>query len=385
MIIEYSSDAYGQVKLSAQDAFEQVTTMQNGQIQSVAEMYGIDLDNYTNLAQAKKSIEFALLGDLNQGWAEHFGIVVDSLSGMAKATTNLGEYYNNPENQKKVAQYNNLIRKLNDAKERFNSNINYGSAGADKSSKSSGSNKKETDKWMEEYKKKLAELQNQLDKGLINEREFFTQSEILLNTYLKDSQEHMEKYAEEISDAEKTLHNNLVSAYQYEADELGRLRDGNYLDMVRYYQSMMHLQDEYYNSEALKLKNLADTMEAEYGRMSHINLTNRPTVSASDMQAAGYNMPGIEGMAQQLGDARANLENEYRKLSDWGLDEYAEKVKDGTIQSVFGNVDMDKRTIITWSDELKQTYADALSSWDYEPETGGLIQYLGVPAVLVRK
>lgn len=32
-------------------------------------------------------------------------------------------------------------------------------------SKSKGSDKKETDKWLEEYKKKLAELQNQLDKG----------------------------------------------------------------------------------------------------------------------------------------------------------------------------------------------------------------------------
>lgn len=155
-------------------------------------------------------------------------------------------------------------------------------------SKSKGSDKKETDKWLEEYKKKLAELQNQLDKGVINEREFFSQSEILLNTYLKDSKEHIEKYAEEISDAEKTLHGNLVSAYEYERDELGRLRDKNYINIAEYYQSMMSLQDEYYNSEALKLTNLADKMEAEYGRMSHINLT-RPSIEASEVQAAGYN------------------------------------------------------------------------------------------------
>ena len=155
-------------------------------------------------------------------------------------------------------------------------------------SKSKGSDKKETDKWLEEYKKKLAELQNQLDKGVINEREFFSQSEILLNTYLKDSKEHIVKYTEEISDAEKTLHGNLVSAYEYERDELGRLRDKNYINIAEYYQSMMSLQDEYYNSEALKLTNLADKMEAEYGRMSHINLT-RPSIDASEVQAAGYN------------------------------------------------------------------------------------------------
>lgn len=162
MIIEYSSDAYEQLKLSAQDTFNQVETMQNGQIQSVVQMYSIDLNNYTNLAQAKKAIEFALLGDLNQGWADHFGIVVDSLTGMAKATENMGEYYNNSENQKKVADYNNLIKQLNDARDRFNSNVDYGAAGVGKSKSSS---KKEKDLWLEEYKRKLAELQNLLAKG----------------------------------------------------------------------------------------------------------------------------------------------------------------------------------------------------------------------------
>ena len=300
MIIEYSSDAYEQVKLSAQDAFNQVTTMQNGQIQSVAQMYSIDLNNYTNLAQAKKAIEFALLGDLNQGWADHFGIVVDSLTGMAKATENMGEYYNNSENQKKVANYNNLIKQLNDARDRFNSNVDYGAAGVGKSKSSS---KKEKDLWLEEYKRKLAELQNLLAKGIINEREFFSQSEILLNTYLKDSEEHMTKYAEEISDAEKTLHSDRVNAYQYESDELSRLRDGNYLNMAEYYQSMMGLQDEYYNSEALKLKNLADTMEAQYGRMSHVTLT-RPSVNATEIQSADYTteLPSSSVYAQSFGD-----------------------------------------------------------------------------------
>ena len=170
----------------------------------------------------------------------------------------------------------------------YRKNLSAGSVGSVLgSSKKSGSSKKEEDKWLEEYKKKLKELQNQFDKGLINEREFFLQSEILLNTYLKDSKEHMEKYADEISDAEKTLHSDLVNAYKYEADEYARLRDGNYLNMVEYYQSMMNLQDEYYNSEALKLKNLADTMEAQYGRMNHITLT-RPSVDVSAIQEAGY-------------------------------------------------------------------------------------------------
>lgn len=71
------------------------------------------------------------------------------------------------------------------------------------------------------------------------------------------------------------------------------------------------------------------------------------------------------------------LEKEYQKISAWGLDDYADQIKNGTIQTKFGNVDMDKRTIINWSDELKQTYADALASWDYDPEVGTIDTVFG--------
>lgn len=81
---------------------------------------------------------------------------------------------------------------------------------------------------------------------------------------------------------------------------------------------------------------------------------------------------------KEFSDAKRNLEGEYQKISDWGLDEYANKIKEKTIQTKFGNVDMDKRTIIYWSNELKKTYADALASWDYDPEIGSIDTVYGM-------
>lgn len=75
---------------------------------------------------------------------------------------------------------------------------------------------------------------------------------------------------------------------------------------------------------------------------------------------------------QSLSDERQNLTDEYKKISDWHLDDYETQIKNGTVQTKFGNVDMDKRTILHWSDELKKTYADALKSWDYDPEVGSI-------------
>lgn len=85
----------------------------------------------------------------------------------------------------------------------------------------------------------------------------------------------------------------------------------------------------------------------------------------------------LDEQTQNLTYAKENLQNEYDKISDWGLDDYADQIKNNTIQTKFGNVDMDKRTIIHWSDELKQTYADALASWDYDPEVGSIDTVFG--------
>lgn len=76
--------------------------------------------------------------------------------------------------------------------------------------------------------------------------------------------------------------------------------------------------------------------------------------------------------SQSLSNEKQNLTDEYKKISDWHLDDYETQIKNGTVQTKFGNVDMDKRTILHWSDELKKTYADALKSWDYDPEVGSI-------------
>ena len=85
----------------------------------------------------------------------------------------------------------------------------------------------------------------------------------------------------------------------------------------------------------------------------------------------------IDVKAEKLKIAQENLQNEYEKIQQWDLGDYEDKIKNGTIQSKFGNVDMDKRTIINWSNELKQTYKDALDSWNYDPEIGSIDTVFG--------
>lgn len=82
-------------------------------------------------------------------------------------------------------------------------------------------------------------------------------------------------------------------------------------------------------------------------------------------------------------DAKDFLQEELDKASDWlseslanGLlteaekTELSQKIANNTLGAIFGNVNMDDRYLIEWTDELKKKWAGALASWDYDPEVG---------------
>lgn len=79
-------------------------------------------------------------------------------------------------------------------------------------------------------------------------------------------------------------------------------------------------------------------------------------------------------------DVYDQLQEEQGKIEDWGLSSYGNAYDtsgNSFIQKQFGNIDMDKRQVINWSDELKKTYAQELSSWDYEPDNDGIDTVFG--------
>lgn len=146
----------------------------------------------------------------------------------------------------------NLNLKLN-AIDSARAKVNSGGLGSVVGSKSSKSgSKKEEDKWLEEYKNKLSALQDELDKELINEREFYDKSEALMNEYLKDSPEHIKKYEEEIASAEKSLHGDWANAYQAEHDAIEDLYNDGKISVKEYYSQLKRLAKGYgFTGEAI--------------------------------------------------------------------------------------------------------------------------------------
>lgn len=71
---------------------------------------------------------------------------------------------------------------------------------------------------------------------------------------------------------------------------------------------------------------------------------------------------------------QGGIEEEYKKIKDWGLDKYEDQIKNGTLPTTFGNVDMDNRKVIEWNiDELKK-FKSQLQDIQYFDADGNFIE-----------
>lgn len=129
------------------------------------------------------------------------------------------------------------------------------------------------------------------------------------------------------------------------------------------------------NDKSSKISNIISNVDENEATKWVESLTEEEAKLANSPEfdaALKKQKENIASVPESFKEAKENLEDEYKKISKWNLSDYEDQIKDGTVQAKFGNVDMDKRTIIHWSDELKKTYADALKSWDYDPEVGSI-------------
>ena len=109
---------------------------------------------------------------------------------------------------------------------------------------------------------------------------------------------------------------------------------------------------------------------------SYKNTINRFKSDASDSSSKELDSLNkqLDEQTQSLTDAKENLQNEYNKISDWELDDYADQIKNGTLPSQFGNVDMDNRQIIDWNIDNIEKWKDALSDIKYYDKDGNFIE-----------
>ena len=157
------------------------------------------------------------------------------------------------------------------------------------------------DTHLEEYRQKLEELQTMLDRELINEKEFYDQSNTLLNDYLKDTPAHLQKYADEISGAEKTLRGNWISSFGYEKSQLEKDLSDSTLVQWQYYERLSELAQQYYNTEGASYGKFAD----EYGEITQEIKDGQEKLWDDIFSEVNSQLDGLQSACETVRDAVA--------------------------------------------------------------------------------
>ena len=205
-LLDYSTVIYDQVVSSI---YEDCANANSNLINELAQGYNIDLNNFSSLAQAKEAIDTQLLQTLMEMWGKYYGIVVDSVTGLASVTQNLPDFYQNEEAQNQLATYNQIITKLNATKDKFEKRLDFGSVD------SAGSAGKDAgDAYLEAFEKELSNLDDLKDRGVISEKEYLDSLRELYQRYFKDKEKYVDqyqKYEKKYLDGMYSLYNSAIS------------------------------------------------------------------------------------------------------------------------------------------------------------------------------
>lgn len=166
-----------------------------------------------------------------------------------------------------------------------------------------------SDKWLEEYKDKMSQLKDMRERDLISGREYYEESEKLMNQYLKDTPEHIKKYATEISEAEKDIQTGLTQLFEQVVSDLNSDLD----NLQSAFSSIADAIDEYNQSGALSIDTVQSLLQLEPKYLSM--LFDETGALKLDKEAyeklARAKMEEMKvGLAMQMADTINNLTTE---------------------------------------------------------------------------
>lgn len=132
------------------------------------------------------------------------------------------------------------------------------------------------------------------------------------------------------------------------------------------------------NDKSSKINNIISNVDENEATKWVESLTEEEAKLANSPEfdaALKKQKENIASVPESFKEAKENLEDEYKKISKWNLSDYEDQIKDGTVQTKFGNVDMDKRNIIQYDQKYLDEHADVLKSWaDEVDEEGNIIK-----------
>ena len=247
-------------KLDGNEVFFSTIKQNNeGLFKNLATAYGLDVDNWKTMAQAKTQIDQALIKNLSEAWSKYYNIVFDSITGLASldggpdlsrasshgttASPEVQQAWSAANKQKN--KYNQIITALNEAAQIEIDLPDFGGIGG---KSGSGGSKGSKDKdptefdWMEQ---KITNLDSQVDKlknnidslvGYRNKNSMTHTTIDVLTEKMDILQQMHDKYMEKASSL--GLSQEYINKIQNGTIEIETISDENLAKVIKEYQDL---------------------------------------------------------------------------------------------------------------------------------------------------
>ena len=167
----------------------------------------------------------------------------------------------------------------------------------------------------------------------------------------------------------RNLHNELqgvISDWQFEAEVIPKYDETEFEDYLKN-NSIEKVISDYY-----KYKAGGATPYAKYFDEIETDAANtKKSVDELLTSLSKLNYSSTKNALLAKGTTTTATGEEEAKIDEWGLSRYKDQITSGTIQSKYGNVDMDNRKVIEWDEWNLARFKGALKSWEQEFDNRG--------------
>lgn len=238
-----------------EDFFNTIKVNNEGLFDNLAKAYGLDVDNWKSMAQAKAEIDQQLIQNLSSAWSKYYNIVFDSVSGLASmsggpdlsrisshgttATPEVQKAWS--EANKQVNKYNQIINALNEAAQIEISVPDFGGIGKSKSGTGSKDKKQFSDelnyidRLLSESDKRLKWFNNELEDALTIDEKDSAITKIVNETeyQLKQMNDVYAYYSKAASDKLAQIPEAMRESVKNGAVDIESLNDENLSNLIK--------------------------------------------------------------------------------------------------------------------------------------------------------
>lgn len=272
----------------------------------------IDLGNSKTLAQAKLTVETALLNELSFAWSKYYDATSQTYTAYYTSLLNsVSSSYrgDNPALNQALEEAFAVQSALKGASEAYKNLANSADFNNISDSFTDASDKNKTDKWKEAFEREKAALDHQLAMSLISETQYTNILEQKYKKYFSNKKKYLDEYNQYEEEVYKRRISENIADFDKQKKALDHQKTTGAVSEKKYTDTLEALYKKYFSNKKLYLEQYTQYEEEVY--------SSRQSILESDKEKIEAIFDATKDMIkQEWEDSKSILESQKESLDD---------------------------------------------------------------------